>query len=162
MNVNSTKALSSLFLLTLLSTFAYGSGLPLASDLQHEYQQLGINEQGQKKVVLMLVSQPNCSYCVQITEDILRPMIISGNYETHTLFSELEINTGKHIRDFKGNEVSATDFAQRYGAWATPTLLFLDDQGNQLAEKIIGINTPELYGFYVEKALRQGFSALNP
>lgn len=162
MNVNSAKALPSLFLLTLLSTLAYGSGLPLASDLQHEYQQSGTNEQGQKKVVLMLVSQPNCSYCVQITEEILRPMIISGNYDNHTLFSELEINTGKTIRDFKGSEVNATEFAQRYGAWATPTLLFLDEQGNQVADKIIGINTPELYGFYVDKALSQGFSTLNP
>lgn len=162
MNFNSIKTFPLLLILTLISSLSYSAGLPLASDLKNEYQQSGTNKSGQKKVVLMLVSQPNCSYCVQITEDILKPMIISGKYESHTLFSELEINTGKNIRDFKGHEVNATDFAQRYGAWATPTLLFLDEQGNQIAKKIIGINTPELYGFYVDKALRQGFSAINP
>lgn len=145
-----------------LSSVISASGLPIASDLQAEYRQSGINNEGQKKVVLMLVSQPNCSYCVQITEEILRPMIISGNYATNTLFSEIEINTGKSIKDFAGNSVNATEFAQRYGAWATPTLLFLDQRGKQVAQKIIGINTPELYGFYVDKALRQGFTALNP
>ncbi|MGH1460894.1 MAG: thioredoxin family protein [Neptuniibacter sp.] len=138
------------------------SGLPIASDLQAQYKQSGMNETGQKKVVLMLVSQPNCSYCVQITEEILRPMIISGHYESTTLFTELEINTGKKIKDFAGNTASANEFAKRYGAWATPTLLFLDWHGNQIAKKMIGINTPELYGYYVDQALKTAQSKLSP
>lgn len=153
-------------LMVLLAVFlisnASASGLPAAHDLQAEYQAQGQNQNGQSKVILMLVSQPNCSYCVQITEEILQPMIISGQYGSTTLFSELEINTGATIKDLDGREIGATEFARRYDAWATPTLLFLDQQGNQVAKKMVGINTPELYGFYVDKALREGFATLNP
>lgn len=136
--------------------------MPLANNLQTEYQQEGEAASGDKKVVLMLVSQPNCTYCVQITEEILRPMLISGNYTSSTVFSELEINTGRTIKDFTGAPVEATAFARRYNAWATPTLLFLDGDGNEVAEKMVGINTLELYGFYVDRSLRNGYSKLNP
>lgn len=153
-------------LFTLLSfTFLVGNvfaGIPLAQDLKSEYNSTGLSTGGQEKVVLMLVSQPNCTYCVQITEEIIRPMIISGRYNSTTLFSELEINTGRKIKDFTGQQVDASDFARRYDAWATPTLLFLDKNGNQLANKMVGINTVELYGYYVDKALRDSFNQLNP
>lgn len=126
------------------------------------YQTQGQNAAGELKVVLMLVSQPNCSYCIQITEEILQPMLISGHYGSNTIFSELEINTGKTIHDFNGQQVDSTRFARRYNAWATPTLIFLDGEGNEIAEKMVGINTLELYGYYVDRSLKQGFKRLNP
>ena len=125
-------------LFLVISCNGLAGGMPLASDLQQTYTSEGFNNKGQSKVALILVSQPNCNYCDLITEEILQPML------------------------FNGKNVPATKFAQRYNAWATPTLLFLDQQGNEIAKKMVGINTIELYGFYVDKALKSAFKAINP
>ncbi|EAR61681.1 hypothetical protein MED92_03762 [Neptuniibacter caesariensis] len=154
------KALIALF--CLLPGLSLAAGMPMTKDLQAAYNKNGLNNQGQGKVVLLLVSQPNCSYCVQITEEILKPMLISGNYKQTTVFSELEINTGGQIVDFNGEKVDATQFARRYNAWATPTLLFLDGQGREVSNKMVGINTLELYGYYVDRSLEKGFIKINP
>ena len=149
-------------LFLVISCNGLAGGMPLASDLQQTYTSEGFNNKGQSKVALILVSQPNCNYCDLITEEILQPMLLNGSYEQTTLFIEVETNSGKQLVDFNGQNVSATKFAQRYNAWATPTLLFLDQQGNEIAKKMVGINTIELYGFYVDKALKTAFKAINP
>ncbi len=89
-------------------------------------------------------------------------MIRSGSYEETTLFREIEINAGDSLKDFSGEEITSNSFARRYNAWATPTLLFLDSTGNELAEKMVGVNTLELYGYYVDKSLRNALKKLNP
>lgn len=149
-------------LLCLISPAVFAAGMPMAENLQQTYAKAGHDQTGKDKVVLMLVSQPNCTYCLQISEEILKPMLISGDYKGTTVFSELEINTGKEITDFAGQAVDATKFARRYNAWATPTLLFLDGEGNEVAEKMVGINTLELYGYYVDRSINRGFVSLNP
>ena len=146
----------------LLSQISGAVEIPIAQNLQKSYQTSGINEAQQQKVVLLLVSQPNCTYCALINAEILHPMILSGHYQNTTLFTELEINTGRHVKDFSGQSVDANAFAQRYNAWATPTLLFLNSKGEEIAEKIVGINTLDLYNYYVDKSLRLAFKKINP
>ncbi|MEM5535460.1 thioredoxin fold domain-containing protein [Neptuniibacter pectenicola] len=146
----------------LLSQTSGAVEIPIAQNLQKSYQTSGINEAHQQKVVLLLVSQPNCTYCALINAEILHPMILSGHYQNTTLFTELEINTGRQVKDFSGQSVDANAFAQRYNAWATPTLLFLNRKGEEIAEKIVGINTLDLYNYYVDKSLRLAFKKINP
>lgn len=105
------------------------------------------------RVLLLLVSQPGCHYCELIKEEILQPMHVSGKYDSTTIIRVVNIYAGESLKDFSGDHVDATTFAKRYNAWATPTLLFLDRNGNQIAEKMVGINTPEFYGYYVDKSL---------
>ncbi len=152
----------SLILTLVMQQPSLASGIPIANDLQSDYRVEGFNQTGEKKVVLLLVSQPGCSYCVQITEEIIRPMILSGHYEDTTLFREIEINAGDSLQDFSGEKITSDSFARRYNAWATPTLLFLDSAGHELAEKMVGVNTLELYGYYVDKSLRNALKKLNP
>lgn len=127
-----------------------------AFDLQRLY-----SSAEDQRVLLLLVSQPGCHYCEQIREDILQPMLASGLYDKTTLIREIKIYAGKSLRDFNGKEVDATGFAKRYNAWATPTLLFLNRNGEEIAEKMVGINTPEFYGYYVDKSLETAQASLS-
>lgn len=145
----------------LFSTATHASGIPVAENLQQTARDIGVNSQQQQKVFLLLVSQAGCSYCEQISTDIIRPMQRNKGYRESTVFLEIEINRGHDLLDFSGNKVSADDFAKRYNAWATPTLLFIDHSGTEVAEKMIGYNTPELYGYYVDRSLKQGFNKIN-
>ena len=75
-------------------------------------------------------------------------MIASGEYLGRLLIREILIDSpGSSVRDFKGNTQTSRAFAIGYKIQLTPTLLFLDPDGNELAERIVGIQTPELFYF---------------
>ena len=35
----------------------------------------------------------------------------------------------------------------------TPTLLFLDPDGTEIVPRIVGVNTVEMFGFYLDRAI---------
>ena len=113
----------------------------------------------QGRIIMLLVSQVHCPYCVLIKEDIIHPMIIGGDHADKLSIRELYIDRGDTIRDFDGKSVSGMAFAKKYGASFTPTLLFLDPQGRELTERMIGINTPEMYFYYIDQSIRKALLA---
>ena len=64
------------------------------------------------------------------------------------------------MRDFAGRFLTGARFASRYGVYLTPTLLFLGPDGRELSRRIVGINTPELFGWYLDKAIDEARGAL--
>jgi thioredoxin-related protein len=138
----------SLLIIIIISPPIQATELPLLTDIKKDSQLAS------SQFLLILVSQPNCSYCRLIEEDILKPMQTSGRYNDLLLFRNLIINDGYQLTDLDGNQLSANQFALRYTSSLTPTLLFIDPMdGSELTEKMIGINTVDMYGFYVDKAI---------
>lgn len=127
-----------------------------ATDLSVE----GSRARIEKSPILLLISQDHCPYCVQIKQEILGPMIISGEYEGRLLIREIFIDFGSRVHDFEGKEMEGSTFAHRYGVYLTPTLLFLGPDGNELAERLVGIQTPEMFFFYVDTAVEEAIAAL--
>lgn len=112
------------------------------------------------RVIMLLVSQEHCPYCVQIKEQILHPMILAGDYQDQLLMREIFIDLDRSAIDFKGIEREVRDLAMQYGADITPTLLFLDSEGKELAERMVGINTPEMYFYYVDESIKQALEVM--
>lgn len=113
----------------------------------------------QKLPVLLLVSQEHCPFCVQIKQEILGPMIKGEDYKGQLLIRELYIDLGTSVIDFQGQKISSADFAQNLGVSLTPTLLFLGANGEELAERLVGISTPEMFFFYVDEAIKQAIDS---
>lgn len=111
------------------------------------------------KVILLLVSQDHCPFCHQIKREVLRPMIASGDYRDALIIRELFIDTGEWIKDFNGQMVDAAEFAHGYGVDLTPTLLFLAPDGSELTERLVGIQTPDFFYYYVEQSVNQAIAA---
>jgi thioredoxin-related protein len=120
----------------------------------------GAQANREQSPILLLISQQECPFCHQIKRDILRPMIKAGDHRGELLIRELFIDPGYKLKDFSGNPVSGKAFARRYGVRMTPTLLFLDPDGRELTEKMVGIQTPEMYFFYVDQSIRQAIDRL--
>jgi thioredoxin-related protein len=112
------------------------------------------------KVILLLVSQTYCPFCVQIKQQILFPMLLAGDFREELMIRELLIDAGMDVVDFQGNSRSGSALAADYGARLTPTMLFLDPQGEELAKPLVGIYTPEMFYYYVEESIRQAIDAL--
>ena len=114
----------------------------------------------EQKVIMLLVSQDHCPYCHQIKREIIRPMIAAGDHSADLLIRELFIDAGSSLRDFSGKDVAGVDFAHRYGVDLTPTLLFLAPDGSELTERLVGIQTPDFFYFYVEQSIERAIAAL--
>ena len=115
----------------------------------------------QGRIIMLLVSQEHCPYCVLIKEDIIYPMIKAGDHADRLLIRELFIDRGGKIEGFDGESISSMEYARQHGAAFTPTLLFLDPAGRELTQRMVGINTPEMYFYYVDQAIRQALLALD-
>lgn len=124
-------------------------GIPVTSSLQQDAE---IAKQDSKPILLM-ISQDHCPYCDLIKREVLHPMELSGDYKSRILMREILIDMSQTITNFQGREQDAAAFSHAYGVHLTPTLLFLDPQGNELAQRIIGINTVEMFSFYLDAAI---------
>ncbi|NNJ90237.1 MAG: thioredoxin fold domain-containing protein, partial [Gammaproteobacteria bacterium] len=103
--------------------------------------------------IMLMVSQDHCPYCVLLKNDILNPMMISGDYVDRVIMAELVTDVGGSITDFDGKTISPRDVAVRYNSTFSPTLLFLDANGRQVRKRMVGVNTIEMYGYYVDESI---------
>lgn len=106
-----------------------------------------------KRPILILFSREGCPYCIQIKREILKPMLISGNYTEKIIIREIILDPTATLIDFNGSAIKASELTDKYSVEITPTLLFLGPDGNELAERIVGINTIELFSYYVDQAI---------
>lgn len=116
--------------------------------------------QSNGQVILLLVSQEYCSFCEQIKREVIRPIIRSGSYDNRLMIRELMLDGGSDIVDFEGNQQESQAFAFGYRVGLTPTLLFLSPNGQELAPKMVGIQTPEMYYYYVDESIQQALQTL--
>jgi thioredoxin-related protein len=125
------------------------AGVPLSTDLQMEGRQA---EQACVPLLLEFSAQ-ECGYCTLLEEEILNPTLLNRDYDRRVLMRKLLIDRFKKLRDFDGSPVRAAELADRYKVFVTPTLLFVDSEGRELAERMVGVTTLEFYGGYLDQAL---------
>ena len=111
------------------------------------------------KVILLEMAATYCGYCKTLEEEVIKPMLRSGEYE-HVLIRKLNIDSHYPMKDLNGKKSSPFELSSKMGVYVTPTLLFLDGNGDEVGERIVGVNTLELYGDYVEASLQQGQARL--
>lgn len=123
--------------------------VPLVDDLAA----LGRTAERRRLPIVLLVSRSDCSYCMVIKDEVLNPMMKSGEYDDQALIGELMLDAAEPLRGFDGEYEGRDELASRLETDLTPTLLFLAPDGTELAPRIVGINTPELFGFNVDRAI---------
>ena len=123
--------------------------VPLVDDLAA----LGRTAKRRGLPIVLLVSRSDCSYCMVLKEEVLNPMMKSGEYDDQALIAELMLDEAEPLRWFDREYEVRDELASRLETDLTPTLLFLGPDGAELAPRIRGINTVELFGFYVDRAI---------
>jgi thioredoxin-related protein len=145
------KVIFLLLVFLALPVFAQQAGkvIPEATDLKA----LADVARKHQLPIMLMVSQEDCPYCLLLKNDILNPMMVSGDYVDRIIMAELVIDLGGTITDFDGKTVSPRDVAVRYNSTFSPTLLFLDADGRQVRKRMVGVNTIEMYGYYVDESI---------
>ena len=104
---------------------------------------------------VVMVTQPNCSFCTRLEEKILQPLRASGQFADRVRFTAVDIGVAAPLVDFDGSRTTTTKFANRYQGFGTPTLLFLSPEGEVLAPPKFGV--PDIIDFYayeIEETIR--------
>jgi len=106
-----------------------------------------------QKPILILFSMQGCSYCEYVEEEHLKPMLRNANYRSKVIIRRVMTDSYGSLTDFDGNTTNPAEFAHRYGAYLTPTVVFVDHTGTKLVPNILGVRNTEFYGYDLDQGL---------
>lgn len=99
--------------------------------------------------LVLLVSLPGCPYCELVRRSYLLPLRTEG-------LQAFQINVTDNrqpVRDFAGIPSTGAALARHWQATFTPTVLFFDARGNEIAQRLVGVAVPDFYGAYLDAEL---------
>lgn len=114
----------------------------------------------QKKLIMLEVSATYCSYCRKLEAAIIKPMLRSGDYDDSVLIRKIEIDEATHLINFDGSTISPGRLAQKLDIKVTPTIIFLNSQNQEVSERIVGVNSLDYFGGFVDDAIDHGLVAI--
>lgn len=115
----------------------------------------------QRRVPLLLFfSQEYCGYCERLEEEVLIPMVISREYEDRVILRKLSIDFGEDVTGFGGRKLDNRMLFHEYDGIVTPTLVLTDHSGKSLTKPLVGINTVEFFGWYLDQAIDTALTRL--
>ncbi len=98
-------------------------------------------------------SSEYCGYCRKLEELFLVPMQRNAEYRDKVLIRYVSLDMYETLIDFEGRSMSTSEFASRYDISLTPTLLFIDGDGVEMSEKLVGIWSEDFYGGFIDNRI---------
>lgn len=124
------------------------------------FEQLAKQAEQKKKVIMLEVAAAYCSFCQKLEEEIMKPMLRSGDYDADVFIRKIDIEGFSQIKDFDGKSVTAAQLAKSWGVEVTPTLIFLNGQNQEVSERIVGVNSLDYFGWLVDNAIEHGLASI--
>ena len=141
-----SKALAASCVLPITWAQAKDSALSVPTSLPQVAQ--AAKAKGEPLVVL--ISLPGCVYCELVRRSYLLPGRLNDGLQAW------QLNVNDNHAPLTGFDRKPTTAALQARAWKatfTPTVLFIGSQGQELAERLVGIAVPDFYGAYLEQRL---------
>lgn len=132
--------------------------IPKAVDLQQD----GILAREKGIPLLLEFTMHGCPFCEEIEEEVLRPMLISGDYDHKVLVRNIKIDEEDSvIIDFNGEKISYPELASRYNVYVAPTLVLVHGNGRAMGLEMVGVTTIDFYGIYLDQAIDQALKKVS-
>jgi len=125
-----------------------------------DLQQLGQEALEHNIPIVLMLSAEGCGWCIKLEEEHFKPMLRSGDYEQKALIRQFKIDDYLAVRDFDGKMVDPDVINTRYSAFVTPTVIYLDGHGSELAKRMVGLSTGHYYGSYVDMSIDESLDKL--
>jgi pimeloyl-ACP methyl ester carboxylesterase len=105
------------------------------------------------RVQILFVALSDCPVCRRLENDVLYPLLKSGELDGRAEVTELLLDDPRSIIGFDGRPTDTNTLAGFYSARMTPSLLFLDAQGIPLQPAITGYNEAGFHAQRIERAI---------
>ncbi len=105
--------------------------------------------------LVVMASLQGCPYC----------RLVRTHYLVHELrrglpVVQVDFREARAVRDFDGTPSTHAALLKTWKVEAAPTLLFFGRGAREVAERLVGVPTPDFYGAYLEERLRAARAAL--
>ncbi|TNF62211.1 MAG: hypothetical protein EP306_04095 [Burkholderiales bacterium] len=106
--------------------------------------------------LVVMTTLDGCPYC-DLVRQYLVPLSDAGAIQAF----QIDIRDRQsRLEDFQGRPSTPAEQASLYKARFAPTVLFLGPDGKELAERLVGMAVPDLYGGYLEVRLEESRARL--
>jgi len=124
------------YFLWIVSSLAIAASaeLPRAENLQTDAKQAVTD----KKPIVLFFTLPNCSYCRIVRYDYFLPLLKQRTGNDQPMIREISITGKNSVTLFDGQRVTETEVADRYKVQMTPTVLFVNHEGEVIGNSILG------------------------
>ena len=107
-----------------------------------------------KLPIMLMFGAEWCEYCQQLNEFVFNPMMLGKLYEERVvLMRHVGVDESTPIPDWNGQQINKTQWAYFLNADLTPTVLFFDANGKEVAPRIVGISEITLYAGLIHERL---------
>lgn len=107
--------------------------------------------------LVVMTTLAGCPYCDLVRNHYLLPM--RRDNAVHAVQIDIRDRTS-NLQGFAGENTTPADQARAWKARFAPTVLFLGPNGQELAERLVGVAVPDFYGEYLEARLNQARAKL--
>lgn len=105
---------------------------------------------GEPLVVMTTLS--GCPYCDLVRNHYLLPL----RRENKVQAVQIDIrDRSSNLQGFRGGNTTPAEQAKVWKARFAPTVLFLGPEGQELAERLVGVAVPDFYGEYLDARLKE-------
>lgn len=104
------------------------------------------------KPLILFFSLPGCRFCQVIRQNYLLSLLGDQPGREPALIREVDISSAQGITGLDGSSSTHSTFAQSFRVRVAPTVLFVNAQGQLLAEPIVGGDVSGLYGGFLDNA----------
>ena len=125
-----------------------------------DFSRLAEVARSEGKIILLEVSASYCEYCDMLEEEFIKPMLRNDDYTGDVLIRKIDMDSYYNISNFSGDNTTPDKFTKHLNVRLTPTILFFDGNGNEVSQRILGINSIDLYGGYLDDALKTGLQKI--
>lgn len=127
-------------------------GLPDTLPVPGSLRAVAQAAQARGEPLVVMVTLKGCVFCDLVRNNYLGPMHRKGEVVAVQV-NMLDRTTP--LQAVQGHLTTPYDQVKAWNARIAPTLLFLDDQGREVAERLEGISSADFYGAYLDDRLNQ-------
>ncbi len=117
----------------------------------------------QKKGVPLLVifTSPECAYCERSMQDYLIPMQQNPQYTHKVMIRRIQITDDTPLTGWDGKPTSGKLYAASLNIKLTPTIIVFTPDGKQASDPIVGVDSEDYYGGYLDNAIDAGLAKMH-
>lgn len=102
--------------------------------------------------LVVMTTLPGCPFCDLVRNHYLLPLRKEGKLQA----VQLDVrDRSSNLQGFKGETTTPAEQARLWKARFAPTVLFFGPDGQELAERLVGVAVPDFYGEYLDARLAE-------